>query len=780
MGACVSSRGCPPADGDPLRAASAASPLARAVADAAVERGARRAASETTTAAASTLTRARLRELEARERHGPKNDDDDDEEEEEEEDWRSALSDAGSERSERSDGSDAPAPAPASQRPPTLARAQPTALHSPTHPPSSSSSARDPPPGPAGDAPSASTAAAWRALERATAHLEEDAVARLEEEEDRAAQRETPASSPNAVAASTPTTSTSTSTSFLPLSSSYASSLASLPRRVARVREGMRLLRSVAAASRAAGGALDLTAFAGTPPRWHAPLSMLLVHAQGVSPLPAPPGLGARDERSGRRVRLPRASRLFAHLRDAFGADARKEAATRLRALRAEAEAEAEKAERQTTPPTFADASTPEGRALALARCLLADAEPPAHLAKPFNPVLGETARAEVVHRVPGDGDRSSRDENGDADAFASPPGSLTRLDPLVDRLGGSATRTVLEQVSHHPPVTAFAVVGDGFAIEGHFQATPRLVGVRRVEVVMRGRRSFTLAYPELAAAVPVRARDVSETNVDVSETNVADGNNNTEPVSKIRVATETWESDYVGFEWLFFPRMKSKIANGQTLVATCASSGLRLEIRHERGRRIAGSVRRVVASADRGPFEEGERRTNSSADDDDEPLYLLRGRYDARVVAEDCQTREVRVLYDADEAASLERDSIASAHAFDLPVVDGAKSTRRVWGETAAAIRARRWDDAGRCKRRVEARERAERARREAAGEKWAPRLFEWSERRGTWTLTRDAADAGEPRGLGGDGPGRGERGDGGGPLGGAEGFADEAESGA
>ena len=42
------------------------------------------------------------------------------------------------------------------------------------------------------------------------------------------------------------------------------------------------------------------------------------------------------------------------------------------------------------------------------------------------------------------------------------------------------------------------------------------------------------------------------------------------------------------------------------------------------------------------------------------------------------------------------------------------------------------------------------------------------------------DAADAGEPRGLGGDGPGRGERGDGGGPLGGAEGFADEAESGA
>ena len=72
-----------------------------------------------------------------------------------------------------------------------------------------------------------------------------------------------------------------------------------------------------------------------------------------------------------------------------------------------------------------------------------------------------------------------------------------------------------------------------------HFIETVRLVGVRRVEVVMRGRRSFTLAYPELAAAVPVRARDVSETNVDVSETNVAD-ENTAETVSGTRVATET------------------------------------------------------------------------------------------------------------------------------------------------------------------------------------------------------------------------------------------------
>jgi hypothetical protein len=70
-----------------------------------------------------------------------------------------------------------------------------------------------------------------------------------------------------------------------------------------------------------------------------------------------------------------------------------------------------------TVPPP---ASTPEGRILRVVRALLADAEPPAHLQKPFNPVLGETARHEL-HLA-----------------------------------NGVEIRSVSEQVTHHPPVTAF------------------------------------------------------------------------------------------------------------------------------------------------------------------------------------------------------------------------------------------------------------------------------------------------------------------------------------
>ena len=89
---------------------------------------------------------------------------------------------------------------------------------------------------------------------------------------------------------------------------------------------------------------------------------------------------------------------------------------------------------------------------LAIVRAVLADAEPAAHLRKPFNPVLGETARHVLA---------------------------------FVD---GDEVRSTLEQVSHHPPITAFDSRGDGFAVAGHFRATPRLAGFR-VEVDLAGVR---------------------------------------------------------------------------------------------------------------------------------------------------------------------------------------------------------------------------------------------------------------------------------------------------
>ena len=85
---------------------------------------------------------------------------------------------------------------------------------------------------------------------------------------------------------------------------------------------------------------------------------------------------------------------------------------------------------------------------LAIVRAILADAEPARSIClRSFNPVLGETARRALLAFVDGD-----------------------------------EVRSTLEQVSHHPPITAFDSRGDGFAVFGHFRATPRLAGFR-VEV---------------------------------------------------------------------------------------------------------------------------------------------------------------------------------------------------------------------------------------------------------------------------------------------------------
>ena len=88
-------------------------------------------------------------------------------------------------------------------------------------------------------------AEAWRELEVATAHLEADAVDRLAGESDGLDGPDRPHARSRDRSGG-----------------AFA--------RLARVGEGMRVLRSVSRAARRAGGTLDLTSFAGTPIRWHA------------------------------------------------------------------------------------------------------------------------------------------------------------------------------------------------------------------------------------------------------------------------------------------------------------------------------------------------------------------------------------------------------------------------------------------------------------------------------------------------------------------------------
>ena len=577
------------------------------------------------------------------------------EEEEEEDEWCSARSESSS-KSWASDASSHPRdPAPR----PDLAREQPRAPR-PEH-----RADENVHPDLDQDDPHAE---AWRELEVATAHLEADAVDRLAGESDGLDGPDRPHARSRDRSGG-----------------AFA--------RLARVGEGMRVLRSVSRAARRAGGTLDLTSFAGTPIRWHAPHSALLTHARAESPLrvvaprdrdrTAHGPLGSFGRRRGgvgdAPRRAARAVRLFAQLRESFG-------------TRGSERRDGGRTTSASFPP---DARTPEGRMLAIVRAILADAEPAAHLRKPFNPVLGETARHVLA---------------------------------FVD---GDEVRSALEQVSHHPPITAFDSRGDGFAVFGHFRATPRLAGFR-VEVDLAGVRYFVVDAPRGESVG--RKSDDAETR---AETDVGQKSDDARAETRKSDASETYASDYVGFEWHFMPRMRTCMSASKPYRVACDETRVAAEIRHVRGARVRGRVFRFR----RRPIEPSDTETSDNifvSDDgcveETERLFDVSGRHDARVVARDARTGETGALYDASVAHAVETRCVASDEIFELS--DDDKSSERTWGGVSAAMRSARWDAARRAKREVETRERVERRRRRQEGVAWRPRLFVRDERAKTWRL--------------------------------------------
>jgi len=134
------------------------------------------------------------------------------------------------------------------QPPPT------TYLQQQSHPPS----LQGPPPSPFVEEDPQTKA--WRMLEEASGSMEEDAIFQLNEGDVDANGTRTK-------------------------KKSGGSSKGGVFGRIARVGKGMRMIKAVTGAMYAAGGVLDLTSFAGTPMRWHAPHSMLRMHSCGVSSL---------------------------------------------------------------------------------------------------------------------------------------------------------------------------------------------------------------------------------------------------------------------------------------------------------------------------------------------------------------------------------------------------------------------------------------------------------------------------------------------------------------
>lgn len=598
------------------------------------------------------------------------------------------------------------------------------------------------------------TNAAFAALERATADFEDDALEEIDTNATRTKRNGPTKNGPGSWR--------------FPLGGS----------RLAKIGEGARMVSAVRAAMRKAGGVLDLTAFKGTPIKWHAPHSALLAHARGESTLKRHRRVGEtaratrrrfvgtpddKDEENGGGLdvcakesddifarfdvdgvveasddwlarRPPRAARLFTSLFWSFGNPRGWHDIGPTRSVGTEVRAS--EVFLNSVSSRAARLAPAHRRMLAVAAAVLADCEPPALFRKPFNPVLGETARHELR---------------------------------FVD---GSSVASVLEQVSHHPPVTAFhskhrrGDVGDnvgddggetncGFAAFGHFRPRPSLRGfpfAGKVHIDIEGTRTFRVFVHERDSRTLGAGSSLGE--------NGGDGD----------VVVEDYVSNYVGFEWLFFPAPRARTRAGETHVVRCARTGLVAQIEHiggGSGSEVRGTVYeeptretlhavdvdgrhddasdRVAASARRNKTQTRKTKEKEKKNSLGTPLFAIGGAVNARVVATCLRTNETFVLYDADVAAVREAESVAKDVAFDLDTDTDPRGSFSVWRFVTSAMREKKWDDARRGKTRVEADERRKRAARDFVFE---PRFFERDETRDTWVLRADVASrSGEPR---------------------------------
>ncbi|KAJ1433450.1 Oxysterol-binding protein [Sesbania bispinosa] len=109
--------------------------------------------------------------------------------------------------------------------------------------------------------------------------------------------------------------------------------------------------------------------------------------------------------------------------------------------------------------------------------------------------------------------------------------------------------------------------------------------------------------------------------------------------------------------------------------------------------------------------------------------LYKIDGHWDSTVTVKDTTTAEVRVIYDAKEVIS----------GLQVPFVKDPESvwpteSALVWSELSQAILSKDWDKAMEAKRTVEERERELLRERESKGETWVPKHFIVSHNKEGW----------------------------------------------
>ncbi|XP_027921827.1 oxysterol-binding protein-related protein 4C-like isoform X1 [Vigna unguiculata] len=100
--------------------------------------------------------------------------------------------------------------------------------------------------------------------------------------------------------------------------------------------------------------------------------------------------------------------------------------------------------------------------------------------------------------------------------------------------------------------------------------------------------------------------------------------------------------------------------------------------------------------------------------------LYKIEGHWDSTVTVKNTENAEVRVIYDAKQVISGLQPPIVKD-----PESVWATETAHVWSELSEAILNKEWEKAEEAKKSIEERQRELRRERESKGENWVPKHF-------------------------------------------------------
>ncbi|BBN07647.1 hypothetical protein MPTK1_4g05320 [Marchantia polymorpha subsp. ruderalis] len=270
-----------------------------------------------------------------------------------------------------------------------------------------------------------------------------------------------------------------------------------------------------------------------------------------------------------------------------------------------------------------ADGATPMERFLAVVRWHISTCRPAPFGKAPYNPILGETH-----HVTAGD------------------------------------LNVLIEQVSHHPPISALHATNQKKKIElsNWNRPVPKFIGTS-VEVTIEGRNYLTLAeYGETYVMTPPK------------------------------------------LNFRFLPPQVSEWTGDTTV--TCVQTGLQATVTYKSRSLLSRGSNRVTGKV--------------CKIDSSEILYSLNGSWDQTVTLEEKMTGKKSVLYDAKAALSN-----LKAPVIKNPQAVSPMESVEVWRKVTDGVWNQDWDMARKAKTTVEETQRDLRKQRATDGKAWKPKYF-------------------------------------------------------